>query len=221
MYYFVLLSLVLSMFFSIETKFTEADLEANFSDEELSNIIRAYNNLVVFVDAVNNKEPEQAMSIISSSKFDLQQTISEMIKNRNFLYGLDIYPIENKGIQFIDKNIIKFTGLCKIQEKMAFGNFSLELFSNYFTFQKYDKDWVLIDTDFYRKLDLKIIYLCIFGIASIFIFWIWMIIDCVNRDFNRRGRWLALILFLNIIGALIYFFCIKLKQWKNKSTISE
>ncbi|MBV8661115.1 MAG: PLDc_N domain-containing protein, partial [Candidatus Dependentiae bacterium] len=161
------------------------------------------------------------ISIISSSKLDLQNTVFEMIKNRNFWYYLRIYSIENKGIQFLDKNTIKFTGAFKIQEEMSLGNFSLELFSNYFIFQKNDDEWVLIDTDFCRKSDLKIIYLYMFGIISIFVFWVWMIIDCVHRDFNRRGLWLALIVFFNIVGALIYFFCIKIRQWKNKPTVSK
>ncbi|MBV8661416.1 MAG: hypothetical protein JO129_04695, partial [Candidatus Dependentiae bacterium] len=56
----VLLYLLLSIFFSIETNFSMTDLKSKFSDQELSHIISSYNNLVTFVDAINNKEPEQA-----------------------------------------------------------------------------------------------------------------------------------------------------------------
>ena len=47
------------------------------------------------------------------------------------------------------------------------------------------------------------------AIASL-VFWIWMLVDCVQRDFgtdnNEKVVWILVIVLTGIIGALIYFF---------------
>lgn len=56
------------------------------------------------------------------------------------------------------------------------------------------------------------------------VFWIWMIIDCVNNKQLQQGNdklvWILIIVFTNWIGALIYFFVQrpKKKQDVNKAT---
>ena len=48
------------------------------------------------------------------------------------------------------------------------------------------------------------------AIAFIFAFWIWMLVDCVKRDkLKDKLVWIIVLIFLNIIGALIYFFIVK------------
>lgn len=42
-----------------------------------------------------------------------------------------------------------------------------------------------------------------------FIFWIWMLIDCVSNEpseGNDKLVWVLIIVFTQLIGALIYFF---------------
>ena len=46
------------------------------------------------------------------------------------------------------------------------------------------------------------------GLLS-FIFWIWMLIDCIRNkrlSSNQRVVWVLVIVFLYALGALIYFF---------------
>lgn len=52
------------------------------------------------------------------------------------------------------------------------------------------------------------------GIVSIivFIFWIWMLIDCVQKQKKNQILWFLLIFFLPLIGALIYFIVCKLAR---------
>lgn len=43
-------------------------------------------------------------------------------------------------------------------------------------------------------------------------FWIWMIIDCAKRDFrkdNDKIVWILVIVLLQLLGAIIYFFVVK------------
>ena len=67
-----------------------------------------------------------------------------------------------------------------------------------------------------------IILLVFFGaiIAGlIFIFWIWMIIDCLKRDFKKdyeKVVWIIVIIFLHILGASIYYFVVKAGDKKPK-----
>ncbi len=53
-------------------------------------------------------------------------------------------------------------------------------------------------------------FLFIFLISvPLFIFWIWMLIDCLQRKFedtNQQLIWVLVIVLTNWIGALIYFF---------------
>ena len=43
-------------------------------------------------------------------------------------------------------------------------------------------------------------------------FWLWMLVDCIRRDFTEKTKWLAIIILLNTVGALAYFFLVKRKK---------
>ncbi|MBI2109727.1 PLDc N-terminal domain-containing protein [Candidatus Woesearchaeota archaeon] len=46
------------------------------------------------------------------------------------------------------------------------------------------------------------------------IFWIWMITDCVSRKFKNGSDkivWVLVLIFLNVLGAGIYYFIVKSK----------
>ena len=45
-----------------------------------------------------------------------------------------------------------------------------------------------------------------------FIFWIWMLVDCLTNpalDSVEKLIWVAVIFFLHLVGALVYFFVAK------------
>ena len=53
-----------------------------------------------------------------------------------------------------------------------------------------------------------------FGVL-IFVFWILMLIDCLKRDFKKDVEKIVcviVIIFLHIIGALIYYFVVKANE---------
>lgn len=50
------------------------------------------------------------------------------------------------------------------------------------------------------------------GVLLLWIFWLFMVIDIVKRDWKKDGdktAYLILVLFLNILGAAIYYFVVK------------
>lgn len=53
----------------------------------------------------------------------------------------------------------------------------------------------------------------------IFVFWILMLVDCLNRKFKEnldKIVWILVIIFTGFIGALIYYFIIKVKDKKRR-----
>jgi hypothetical protein len=44
------------------------------------------------------------------------------------------------------------------------------------------------------------------------IFWISMLIDCINRDFDDKLIWVLVICLGNLLGAILYYFCVKNKK---------
>ncbi len=45
-----------------------------------------------------------------------------------------------------------------------------------------------------------------------FIFWIWMIVDQRDMKGDNKVVWILLLVFLGILGAIIYYFVIKRKS---------
>jgi hypothetical protein len=63
---------------------------------------------------------------------------------------------------------------------------------------------------------VALIPLCLFS----FIFWIWMLVDCIrneNISGNERLAWSLVIFFTHFLGALIYFFVGRSRQKVNRA----
>ncbi|MFC1752598.1 PLDc N-terminal domain-containing protein [Thermoproteota archaeon] len=58
----------------------------------------------------------------------------------------------------------------------------------------------------------------VLGLA-IFAFWLWMLIDClVRKDWkgSEQVAWVLVLVFLNLLGAIIYFFAVKAAKRKKR-----
>ena len=98
---------------------------------------------------------------------------------------------------------------------------SIKGLSNYYIFEKSGDSWLLVDTNFHKMSVgsvLKVIGMIFgtFGLVFLllFIFWLWMLIDCATREFEDKVIWIIIIIFLNILGAILYFFIIRRKLKK-------
>ena len=136
-----------------------------------------------------------------------------------------------KKIHFIEKDISSWTSASSSSVKVN-GNFSASGFGwemsgseNYFIFEKFKGRWLLVDTDSYRKLSPAVVWTFIRKIMSFafpvfiitFAFWVWMLADCLNRPIKDKLVWVLAIIFLNILGALLYFF---IERKKNRAVKS-
>ncbi|MBI2657530.1 PLDc_N domain-containing protein [Candidatus Woesearchaeota archaeon] len=64
-------------------------------------------------------------------------------------------------------------------------------------------------------MTIMLFFIAVF--ALLFVFWVVMLIDCIKRSFkneNEKIVWVLVIIFLHIIGAIIYFFVIKIGEQK-------
>jgi len=58
-------------------------------------------------------------------------------------------------------------------------------------------------------LMLSFIFLAIFGV----VFWVWMLVDCLSKKrFEDKLVWVIVLIFLNIFGAILYYFIVKNKK---------
>lgn len=117
---------------------------------------------------------------------------------------------------------VKFKIRYSEKYKSASGSGSSSGLTANFVMEKIDGKWLILNTDFYTKQKAMIIlgiiggFLVIFCIA-VFLFWLWMLIDCAKRDFpkpNDKVVWILVIIFIQIVGASIYYFMIKRKPNK-------
>lgn len=44
------------------------------------------------------------------------------------------------------------------------------------------------------------------------VFWLLMLIDCLQRDFEDKLVWVLVLLFLTLLGAILYYFLVKRKE---------
>ena len=52
------------------------------------------------------------------------------------------------------------------------------------------------------------------------IFWLWVLIDCVKKTFKSDAEkivWVLVLILLGLLGAVIYYFVVKVKDNKQKS----
>ncbi|MBI2629706.1 PLDc N-terminal domain-containing protein [Candidatus Pacearchaeota archaeon] len=62
-------------------------------------------------------------------------------------------------------------------------------------------------------LGIILIVLALFALVIfLLVFWILMIVDCAKRKFKTDGEriaWILILIFIGIIGAIIYYFVVK------------
>ena len=59
----------------------------------------------------------------------------------------------------------------------------------------------------------------LFGLAVLlgFLFWVWMLVDCATKEpdqGNSKIVWIIIIVFTNLVGAVIYFFVQRQRRLK-------
>ena len=176
------------------------------------------NNLDSLVQAVNAGDAQKISTLISPNNQTLQSDIQEQIRG-GIAYQLDYSPFD-KNAEVLGQNQVKV----KARFAASGVGWNVSGLSTYFVFEKQNNQWLITDTDFYKKLGADYVFgilkrVLIFGgpiFLLLFVFWFWMLIDCAKREFDDKALWIILLIFLNFIAAILYFFIVKRKNITRK-----
>ena len=54
----------------------------------------------------------------------------------------------------------------------------------------------------------KIGFVSIYALVLFGTFWLWMLVDCIRRPIAHKLRWILLVVLLNVLGAVLYFYIV-------------
>jgi len=194
---------------------TNVFAQANFSLADRQQIT---NNLDSLVRAVNACDIQKITSLISPNNPTLQSEIQERLRC-GISYQLNYSP-SDKNFEILSANKVKV----KARFAASGAGWDINGLSTFFVFEKQgfapNQQWLIVDTNFHQKLGpdyvwnfLKKIFIIVGPIfLLLFVFWLWMLIDCAKRDFDDKALWIILLIFLNFIAAALYLFIIKRKN---------
>jgi len=175
-------------------------------------------NLGILVQSINSGDTQKITSLISSNNPTLQTDVQDRIRG-GIRYQLDYSPLD-QNVEILNSDQVK------IKAKFAASGvgWNVSGLSTYFVFEKENNQWLITDTDFYKKLGAdyvfnilkKVFIFCGPIFLILFIFWLWMLIDCAKREFDDKALWIILLVFLNFIAAILYFFIVKRKNKTKK-----
>lgn len=176
------------------------------------------NSLDTLVQAVNAGDTQKISALVSPNNQTLQSDIQERIRG-SIAYQLDYSPFD-KNVEVLDQNQVKV----KARFAASGVGWNVTGLSTFFVFEKQNNRWLITDTDFYKKLGanyvfgiLKKVFIFVGPIfILLFAFWLWMLIDCVKREFDDKALWIILLIFLGFIAAILYYFIVKRKNITRK-----
>lgn len=202
--FFYIFSMAILLFFPL--------VQADISQTDYEQIAYEIDELQV---AINNGSLNYFNEKFSPNiKSHKKNNISSIINNYDINYTFSIEKIEK-----VQDNVFEVKGSSKASGLDNFGSWEYNGFSNYFIFEKVDNEFLLLDTNFHTKFGSGFVWNYIKNILIVLIiiflifgsFWLWMLIDCLTREFDEKVLWALMIIFLQIIGAILYFFMIRKK----------
>jgi len=202
----------ISLFLARTTVFAQLFL----SSTDKQQIIENLNSLV---QAVNTGDTQEISFLISPNNQTLLSDIQERIRG-GIAYQLDYSPFD-RNIEILSQNQVK------VKARFAASGIGWKAsgLSIYFIFEKQNNQWLITDTDFHKKLGIDYIFkilkwVIIFGgpiFFLFFVFWFWMLIDCIKREFDGKVLWIILLIFLGFLPAVFYYFIVKRKNITRKT----
>ena len=169
------------------------------------------NQITTIANSVNNNNINSIINIVSSNaRPDLKNEIKNNLAGQMVQFQQSVSSYE-----YLENNQVKVKG----RYSAAGPGWNVNGMSNYYIFEKSGDSWLLIDTDFHQKMGAGYVFKLIGKIFLIILpfiiifgaFWLWMLIDCIKRQFEDKTMWILLIIFFSFIGAILYYFMMRKK----------
>lgn len=172
-------------------------------------------------EAVNNKNIDAIKAIISpnarpglADEIELSMDSAQSIRFAQF----------NTTYEQIANNQFKATSRYEVRVQNVGSSWNVSGMKNYFVFEDIDGQLYILDTDLPYVLSKQSLgdFFKYFGLIGIPIllalggFWLWMLIDVVKRPIEKKTKWVLIVVLLQWIGALIYFFTARRKSIKKQ-----
>jgi hypothetical protein len=193
-----------------------ASAQTSLTSAEKQQII---DTLQVVEEAVNSGDVNLLDTVISDSVPLLSSEAQDAIRG-GIKYDID-YSRFDDNTTILDQNTIE----TKVRYSATGPGWNVSGLSASFVLKKEDGQWMIVETDFHQKLGPEFvmgfvgkIFLFIIPVFILFgLFWLWMLIDCIRREFDNKIVWIIVIIALGGLGAILYYFMIKRKNVSNQN----
>ncbi|MEI6222159.1 MAG: PLD nuclease N-terminal domain-containing protein [bacterium] len=162
--------------------------------------------------ALSTGQSDTITALLSpNASIELRNAITKTLSGKKILFIQEITRFEQ-----ISPEKIKVEGPATARGT----NWTLQGFTNYYVFEKIDGKWLILDTDFHQNFTTDgfmkkngwFIWLLVGTFVLVFplsIFWLFMLIDCIQRPVNNKVIWIIVLVVFSIFGAVIYFFTVR------------
>ena len=161
--------------------------------------------------AINNSDMQSILELMSpDADPSIYQQFVDNLSGKSIVLEHSITSIEQ-----LPSNDLKVKIIFSASSKDASQNWEATGASAYITFTKVGNDWLITDTDLAGKLSSNYVFGVILKILAIItpimliltVFWFWMLIDVLRKpDMPNQSTWIIIILLLQLLGAIAYFF---------------
>ncbi len=162
--------------------------------------------------AINNSDTQSILELMSpDADPSIYQKFVDNLRGKSVVFEYSVTNIK----QLLPSDDIQVKIIFSASSKDASQNWEATGASAYITFTKVGNDWLITDTDLAGKLSSNYVFGVILKILAIIIpimliltvFWFWMLIDVLRKpDMPNRSTWIIIILLLQLLGAIAYFF---------------
>lgn len=178
------------------------------------------NQVTIIANSINNNDVNPISNMLSPNA---RPGLRNEIENNVVAAGMMQFQQRISSYEDLGNNQVKVNGIYAATGP----GWNADGMSNYYIFEKSGDSWLLIDTDFHQKLGAGYVFKFIGNIFLIILpfliifgaFWLWMLIDCIKRQFEDKMMWILLIIFFSIIGAILYFFMMRKKLIQQEKMI--
>ncbi len=139
------------------------------------------------------------------------------------------FIIANLDFTTIDEAHVRANGNYSIRVESPNGNWNKSGLGVYFVFEEADGSYLISDTNLNKAVSSINIgaffedYGSLIGGVLIFMlvgtaFWLWMLVDLIQRDVPNKALWAIIMIFAGVLGSIIYFFAVRMPHIKGKPT---
>ena len=178
-------------------------------------------------EAILREDVDSIMELFSPNlnedkRREIRDTLQKTFRDYDYLEYVFSHPSSEK-IEILEPGKkVRFTTTYSEKWRSRFSaEGSLNGFGVDFVLDKVNGRWFIVDTNFYTRPKMwrwitgSLGFLLVL-LGLVFVFWLWALVDCINRDFvnpTDKVVWVLVIICLQIIGALLYFFIGRRKSY--------